>query len=43
MGFMHKIEKLQRIDRFMWLQCTGSPGELAGKLQISESALYELL
>ena len=43
MVILHKIEKLQRLDRFIRLQCTGTPGELAIKLQVSESTLYELL
>lgn len=42
MGIMRKLEKLQRLDQLIRLQCTGTSAELARKLEISQSTLYEL-
>jgi hypothetical protein len=37
------IEKLKRMDRMIRLSATGSPRELARKLSVSPSTLYEYL
>ena len=36
------IERLERIDQLVRLKATGTPKELAAKLDISESTLYEI-
>lgn len=38
--YLHRIE---RIDQFIRLKATGTPKDLASKLNISESVLYETL
>lgn len=40
MGLFKYIERYQRIDNLIKLQCTGTPVEFAEKLGISESHLY---
>lgn len=37
------IERLERIDRLVRFKATGTPRELASKLGVSESTLYETL
>jgi predicted DNA-binding transcriptional regulator YafY len=37
------FERLQAIDRFIRIKGTGSPTQLAQRLNISESSLYEYL
>lgn len=37
------IERLERIDRLVRMKATGTPKELAERLNISESTLYETL
>ncbi len=37
------IERFKRIDELIALRATGNPAELADKLDISESTLYEFL
>lgn len=41
--FEKVIDKLKRIDRLIRLKSTGSPRELARKLGISPSTVYEYL
>ncbi len=41
--FIKIVEKLKRMDRMIRLKATGSPRELAVKLSISPSTLYEYL
>jgi hypothetical protein len=41
--FVKTIDKLQRIDRMINLKATGSPKDLAKRLCISQSTLYEYL
>jgi len=43
MKLLEQIERLQRIDQLIRLESTGNPQELAEKLNISVSTLYELL
>ena len=38
-----QLERLERIDQLIRLHATGKPSELATKLNISISTLYELL
>lgn len=37
------FERISRIDRLIRLKATGSPADLARRLEISESALYRYL
>jgi hypothetical protein len=37
------FERLQRIDSLIRLKSTGNPTQLANKLEIAESTLYEFL
>lgn len=39
----HYFERLQYIDHLICIKGTGSPKQLAKRLNISESTLYELL
>ncbi|PZR39600.1 MAG: hypothetical protein DI538_06475 [Azospira oryzae] len=41
--FVKIIDKLKRMDRMIRLKATGSPDELARKLSVSPSTLYEYL
>lgn len=41
--FSKIIDKLKRIDRLARLKATGSPTDLARKLNVSPSTLYEYL
>jgi len=41
MSLITRIERLQRIDSLIRLKATGSPRQLAERLEISESTLYE--
>jgi predicted DNA-binding transcriptional regulator YafY len=41
MSLIDRIERLQRIDNLIRHKATGSPKELAERLEISESTLYE--
>ncbi|CAN5236324.1 hypothetical protein BH09BAC3_BH09BAC3_23790 [soil metagenome] len=41
--FIKIVEKLKRIDSMIRLKATGSPRELAMKLGVSPSTLYEYL
>jgi predicted DNA-binding transcriptional regulator YafY len=38
-----QIEMIERIDQLIRLQCTGSPAELAHRLQISKASLYRII
>ncbi|MFP4621475.1 MAG: hypothetical protein ACLFM7_09205 [Bacteroidales bacterium] len=40
MAYFKYLERLQRIDRLIRMKNTGTPGEFATKLDISESHLY---
>ena len=40
MAYFKYLERLQRIDRLISMENTGTPGEFAQKLEISESHLY---
>jgi DeoR/GlpR family transcriptional regulator of sugar metabolism len=37
------IERLERIDQLLRMKATGTPRELAARLNISESTLYDTL
>ena len=37
------FDRLSRIDQLISMKCTGTPSELANRLDISESTLYEFL
>lgn len=37
----HHLKRLQRIDRLIRIKGTGTPSELAKKLNLSESCLYK--
>jgi biotin operon repressor len=43
MKFAEQIERLQYLDQLIRKQNTGSPAELAGRLDISRSQLYNLI
>ncbi len=43
MRFIEQIRRIERIDQLIRLKATGKPYELAQKLGISESQLYEVL
>jgi hypothetical protein len=43
MRFIDQIHRIERIDQLIRLKATGQPSELAKKLGISESQLYEVL
>ena len=43
MSFIDQIHRIERIDQLIRLKATGRPAELAQKLDISESQLYEIL
>ena len=43
MSFIDQIHRIERIDQLIRLKATGRPSELAQKLDISESQLYEIL
>ncbi len=43
MKFIKQIERLQKLNKLIGQQCTGSPDELAQKLNLKRSQLYEVL
>jgi len=43
MKFLTYLQRIQRMDRLIRMQATGSPCELAESFNISESSLYELI
>ena len=43
MNFQQRIELIERMDKLIRLEATGSPRDFAEKLEISESTLYEFL
>ncbi len=43
MNFVRQIERIQRVDQFISKQSTGSPEELASKLDISRRQLFRLI
>ncbi len=43
MTFLEKLEVLERLDQLIQMKATGSPEELAGRLDLSRSTIYELL
>jgi len=43
MRFIDQIRRIERIDQLIRLKATGSPTELAAKIGISVSQLYEVL
>jgi hypothetical protein len=43
MSFVDLIRRIERIDQLIRLRATGRPSELAKKLGVSESQLYEVL
>jgi len=43
MKLKERIERIERIDRLIRMYATGSPKELAKKLDISERCLYKYL
>jgi predicted DNA-binding transcriptional regulator YafY len=40
MKFLQEIERLQRLDRLIRLKATGTPSELAYRLNVSERTVY---
>lgn len=43
MNFYKQIEQLQTLNRLIKQECTGTPTELAERLHISRSKLYEMI
>ncbi len=43
MNFIHQIEKIQKLNKLIEAEKTGTPKEFAQKLNTSKSKLYELL
>lgn len=43
MNFIHQIERLQKLNKLIEHECTGTPDELAEKLGISKRQLHNLL
>lgn len=43
MNFIKQIERLQILNNLIKQECTGTPAELAVKMNISRSKLYEML
>ncbi len=43
MNTIKTLERLQRIHSLIQKECTGSPYELAGKMNISERSIYNLI
>jgi len=43
MKFIKQLERYQKIDELISTECTGTPNELAKKLNISRGHLYRLL
>ena len=43
MNIIHQIERLQKLNKLIEQERTGTPSELASRLGVSRSKLYELL
>jgi len=43
MDFFHQIKRIERIDYLIRSRSTGTPQELAAKLNISPSQLYQIM
>lgn len=43
MNLLHQIKRIERIDQLIRMKATGSPKELAKRLEISRSTLYNIL
>jgi hypothetical protein len=43
MNFIRQIERLQRLNHLIKNECTGTPDELAERLSLKKSQLYEIL
>ena len=43
MNFIKQLERFQKLDTLIKTECTGTPMELANKLEISRSHLYRLI
>lgn len=43
LNFLECIDKLEKLDSLLYLEKTGTPKELAYKLNISERQLYRLI
>jgi hypothetical protein len=43
MKFLDQIQQLERLDQLIRLKATGSPKELAEKLDVSEGTVYNLM
>ncbi len=43
MNVIKQIELIKRIDQLTRLQATGTPDELANKLEVSKSKLYRII
>ncbi len=43
MNIVKQIELIERLDRLIRLQATGTPTQLANKLQISKTKLYRII
>lgn len=43
MNFIHQIERIQKLNKLIEQETTGTPDELASTLGVSRSKLYELI
>ncbi|MEO9870336.1 MAG: DNA-binding protein [Ekhidna sp.] len=43
MNFLHQIERLQKLNKLIEQERTGTPEELASRLRVKERTLYEIL
>lgn len=43
MNLLHQIQRIERLDQLIRLKATGTPKELAKRLKVSRSTLYNIL
>ena len=43
MSFIEKVQLLERMDQLIRLKSTGTPIELADRLNVSRSTIYEII
>jgi len=43
MNFLTQIRRLERLDQLIRMKATGTPKELAKRMQVSRSTLYNIL
>lgn len=43
MTFLEKLKTVERVDQLIRLKCTGTPDELARKLGLTRSTVYEII